>query len=177
MIVVRSSWLAACMVILLVVGTLASLLRLSDAKAAAVDARANLDRITSLARQIEVLRRSADRAAVRGEQKDESSKNWIEYAQSAQILERQISKIDPLPLKKLGNTDYSREDVSIQIKGITAKQLIQFLLKCESVDVGYHSSSVHLSSVPSAAVERDLWNADLVLTRMLFTATNPTPGR
>lgn len=177
MIATRSTWLAACGVTLLVVGTMASLLRLGDAKAAAADARANLDRIAALARRIELLRKSENRAAVQGEQKVESSKSWIEYAQGAQISERQISKIERLPLKEVGNTDYSRDDVFIQIKGISAKQLVQFLLKCESVDVGYQSSSVHLSRVPAAPGERDLWNADLVLTRMLFTATNPTPGR
>lgn len=173
----HSSWLAACLVTLLVALTLASVLHLSDAKAAANDAHANLARVTALASRIQELRKSENRAVVHGEQQIESSKNWVERAQAAQIPEHQISKIDPLPPKKIGNTDYSRDDVFIELKGVTAHQLLEFLLKCEAGEDGYQSSSVHLSRVPNAPSDRDLWNADLVLTRMLFTATNPTPGR
>lgn len=173
----REGWLLAGLVIALAVITVASVLRLNEAKAGALDAHDNLARITALANRIYTLRKSQNRAMVQGEQKVESSKNWIQYAQSVQIAERQIVKIERLPLKRIEKTEYSRDDVFMEINAVTATQLVAFLLKCEDAQIGYQATSVHLSRPGNAPAAQDLWNADLLLTRMLYTATNPTPGR
>ena len=170
-------WLLPVTVIVLTALTVGSVLRLSDAKAGALDARENLARVAALANRIEALRKSQNRALVQGEQKIESSKNWIQYAQAVQITERQITKIERLPLKKVGNTEYSRDDVFMQISSVSPTQLVAFLLKCEDAQVGYQATSVHLSRGTKPAGDKEVWNADLLLTRILYTATNPTPGR
>ncbi len=160
---------------LAVIACVSGVLRLLEAHAAAGDAATNLARLDLLRTAILSLRKMEDRAQVQEKSKGESTKALIGYARNASIKETQITEIERIPLQKLDNSSYQRDDVFIRFKDVNAETLISFLVNCSDPVAGYAPVSVHLRAQPrSEQVKHDVWTAELVLTRVLFAAKNPT---
>jgi len=173
----KATWVFGACIGVLLVACGVSALRLVEARAAAQDAQENLGRIEDLAERVEELRKLQDRALVQGQQQIESSQTWIEQARTAGIGEQQITEINRLPLQKLKSSNYSRRDVVLRIGGVTAEQIARFLLRCDETAIGYHATSIHMRKVQGNTEPIDRWSAELILTRLLYTATNQTPGK
>ncbi len=158
-----------------VVACVSGALRLIEAHAAAGDAATNLARLDSLKTAIHSLRKMEDRAQVHAQSKGDSTKALIGFARNASINEKQIIEIEHLPLQKMGNSSYQRDDVFLRIKDINADALITFLVNCNEPTAGYSPVSVQLRAQPTnGQASIDMWSAELVLTRVLFAAKNPT---
>ena len=173
----RTTWIFGAVIGALCVVCAVSAMYLLEARASAWDAEANLARMTKLVERIEELRKLEDQAQMQGEQKIENSQAWIELARAVAINEQQISEISRLPLQKLKSANYSRDDVVLRVNSVSAEQVATFLVKCIEVTSGYQPTSVHLRKMPSNSQADERWSSELVLTRILYTATNQTPGK
>lgn len=171
----RSSWISAGLVIFLVVILVGSLLRLNDARAAALDAETNLLQMNGLVKRIETLRQNETRAMLQGEQRVEDSKTWIDCIRAAGIDERQINSINRLPIRRIDQTDYSRDDVLIKVVDITSEQVVNILLKCEDASMAYKTVSAVLARSPTQTATQDKWNLDILLTRLLYSTSDKKP--
>ncbi|MEZ6137062.1 MAG: hypothetical protein R3C53_19380 [Pirellulaceae bacterium] len=151
-------------------------LHLVESAAAARDAAENLARIEAYEAQILVLRNLDSNAHLVGEQPTEATGAWVELAKSAGISEKQLIEINRLPLSKIEKTAYSRDDVFIRLDAVTAEQVVKFCLLCSNASFSYSPLSVQFSATRASVAEGKLetWNTTLVLTRILYTATNET---
>ena len=158
-----------------VVACVSGAMRLMEAHAAAGDAASNLDRLDLLKTAIMSLRSMEDRAQLQEKSKVDSNKAILNIARNSAIKETQIIEIERLPLQKLGESGYQRDDVSIRIKDVTAVALMSFLVSCSTPKSGYSPVSVLLRAQPTSdRSSQDVWVADLILTRVLFAAKNPS---
>ncbi len=150
-----------------------STLDLLEAGAAAQDPTRNLHAMEEIASDIEQLRELVASAHLAGEQPTETTQTWVDLAAEAKIGSEQVVEVNRLEPMPIPDTSYSRDDVFLKIRRVAMSELVAFLLLCRDRESGYTPASVHLVSVASPQenppIER--WDASLVLTRVLFTAT------
>jgi hypothetical protein len=147
-------------------------LHLAGAKASAQDAAANATQMRAYETQILQLRSLDSNVHLLGEQPVETTSSWVNFAKTAGIAERQLAEINRLSLQKIEKTSYSRDDVFIRLNAVTVEQVVSFCLQCSDASVGYSPLSVHLSAGRGGKGEPETWIATLILTRILYTATN-----
>ncbi len=146
--------------------------RLGEARAAADDAANNLLRMQRLVQEIETLRKLDNNAHSQGEQAVESSQAFSKYAEAAGIASKSIADIERHPIKQFDGTSYRRDDVGIRLEGVSAEQIVRFLIQCGDASVGYSADSVLMREFSSNTGGEERWTANLILTRILYVATN-----
>jgi hypothetical protein len=142
-----------------------------EAKAAAASAKANTLRMSSLQKSILQLRAVDERAPFVGERDVENSEAFISYAKEAGISEGQITSFERQPLKQMKNKNYMRDDIFLKLSNASIYKVTQLLCRCSKSDVGYSPTSVHLRAELDKLGNQEVWAAELLLTRVLFTAT------
>lgn len=168
------SWLVAISVAVGFVGGVLGWLQLVQSHAAAQDARANLHRMEELRERVIQLRTLDSQALAIGEQPIESTGAWVNYGRSANIPETKFAEINRLPMSKIEKTPYSRDDVFLRLTDVTAEQVVKFATTCSDASIGYSVVSVHFIPAGAQNSDSEAWNVSLVLTRILYTATNDT---
>lgn len=153
------------------------LLDLIAATHSAADAFRNEQAMRSLAQEIAELRSFDSSAQLVGEQPNETTQTWVKLASESSIRSEQIVEVNRLPLAAIPDTSYSRDDVFLKIRGVPLQALVDFLIRCRDRESGYTPASVHVigNSIASRGVaseQAETWDASLVLTRILYTATS-----
>ena len=160
-----------------------SVLRLSEAHAS-LEASTRNDRFCErLASDIQQLRRMGSIAEEKQTASDLGNSRLVRLATECGMAENQVTSIRRLLPLAIDGTDYQRQDVSIELQSVTMQQLVTMAIKAEDLRGSAKVTSMNLTSVrptSRAAVlnSRDesgeLWNAELILTRLVFVARSAT---
>jgi hypothetical protein len=155
----------------LVVALAASGWRYQRQKQAALEAQGNLAACQQLAARILELRHQPTLAVSQSRSSGEIDRQ-IEAAAAAVGLEgRQIVRIEPQPLRRLGQTAYEEQPTRVELSRVTLPQLVGLVDRLTSPETGldvHHLTlrTPHQESTESAAGEA--WGAELTLTYLLF---------
>jgi hypothetical protein len=155
-----------------VCGGVIALLNLQEAREAYVDSQRNLQKMQAMVDEIEFLRAQANTAQLLGEQPKQTIKPWTDRA--SRIGAAQPSSFSGSPLQPIAKSDYSQESVSLALEDVTLKQAIQFLTDSNDSS-GYIPTVVDLRASaikPSSPSDEERWTANLILTRLIYTAIN-----
>jgi len=99
--------------------------------------------------------------------------------QQAGIEEQSIDLVDPRNPERLKDSGYLLRPVAIALRGLTLKQVAQFSLGLSEPATGLWVSQLRLvphrrDADPTLA---ELWNAEIVLTQLVFSPIVRTPSR
>lgn len=158
-----------------VCGGVVALLNWSDAREAYVDSQRNLNHMQAMVEDIQRLRVQASTAQLVGEQPKQTIKPWVERALRVGVA--QPSNFVGSPLQPIPNSNYSQESVALALQDVTLLQAVQFLADTQD-NSGYVPTVIDLraSTVkPNSSSKDERWTANLVLTRLIYTAINQ-PG-
>ncbi len=177
------AWMIACETCLfsfLVV----SLLQLSDAKAAFNDSFRNAKYCDQLRSDIATLRSMSSVADERQSGEELTNSQIIRVAADCGMAENQVTSIQRMAPLKMDGTDYQREDIAIDFRSASMQELIQFGLEMERLRGTSKLTQIILRHQPTAGRRSDAvvttpeaterWNAELILTQLVFVATRTT---
>lgn len=154
------------------IATLYSLAHLSNAANTYTEATENLQRMRKLAGEIRHLQQLSRTAYVEGEQPKQAIQPWLDCAKSVGI-DKQLSDFSGSRLIPISNTDYSQEQVFIRLDRVSCDQVFRFLSNAAQQQKEYVPVSMELQSLPKSSKEaQEIWTANLILTRLVFTAMN-----
>ena len=138
------------------------------------DAVRSLARIESMSEEIAFLRGQSSTAQLMGEQSKQEIKPWVERA--SQVGASQPSNFMVSPLRKIAKSDYSQEDVAITLQDVSMRQVVGYLTRPnESTEYTPTIIDLKFSAKGTKSVTDERWVANLVLTRLIYTAIN-RPG-
>jgi len=167
----QSGWLiVACY------GGLAALLaasgfRLVHNRSAAYAAQKNLEDCRQLAAQIDVLKGAPAQASLEQRTQKDLSRKIEQTAQIAEIPASAIISISPQAGRRLGTSALSALPTNLQVRDVSLKQLVRFLVELSADDSGLQATSLRLTAPrtvpPKEAEER--WSAEMVLTYLVFS--------
>lgn len=167
----------------LLIAIVISVLWLQEAKASFQDTWRNQVLCSQLSEEILDLRNLQSVAQDKDVDEDLSNRKLIDLATTFSISENQLQSIQRLIPTKIENTDYSRQDISVTLKSIALPKLLELALALEEQHPSTKITSIRLSSSRQArfrneavpAGSEEVWNADLVLTQLVFAATRTVP--
>lgn len=162
----------------LVATILVAFLRLGEAKAAYLDSSKNQRDCRSLKMEITKLRRLTSVAEETQPAASIANSQIIRLASDCGMTENQVSSIQRLSPVSVEDTDYERQDVAINIRAATMPQILQLALNAEAQRVSAKVTQMSLShqrNTPGVnqmdIVQAERWNAELILTQLVFVAT------
>jgi len=149
-----------------------SYLRLASSRRVAQAAAEDLDRCRQLGLQIERLSRAPTEAWLEGQTRQEKLILHIQQAaQTTEIAESSLVRIDPQPSRRIGETDYLDGPTLLQLRNVSLEQLARLLKEIIADQSGLFIESIRLSaprSVPSSEGD-ERWTAEVVLTQLVFS--------
>lgn len=168
----KSSLLIALALVVLLFGPWYAWLELMRSSSAMQDAHENLSRLQALKGEIAELRSQDLRAHEKVAVAEESSTAWLLLGQQAGISDAQFTAINRSTPQRIEKTDYSRDDLIIQLSGVSLEQLVKFALLCEQSEAGYKATVAQMKPVGDTQASPELVNSTLTLTRVLYNAKN-----
>lgn len=153
-----------------------SLLQWDEAKLAYEDSYRNRLACVELSEEIRSLRNLSTVAEESDIDLDMGNSPLVKLARANGITENQISSIQRYEPEVVEGSDYQREDVSIQVREASMAQLLRF---AEQAEASNESTRVTSFALTHARTRRDrggvdktpeMWNAQLILTRLTFIA-------
>lgn len=167
-------WL--CVQACLLCGLLVSFLEWRESGAACQDTLKNHQIGQRLTTEILAMR---DLKTVANDQEvaDMPNSRVVDIARRSGIGSRNVVAIERLEPIDIEGSDYRQRDTSIELREVTMEQVVKLMLSIESqVGVGKVTSanfSQRSGRRPaSAAGSTELWNTQLILTQLDFTATS-----
>ncbi|WP_218933570.1 hypothetical protein [Rubripirellula lacrimiformis] len=155
-----------------------------DAEAAFNDSTNNELKCNRLTSDIAVLREMSSVADDRQSGTELTNSQIVRMAADCGMAENQVTSIQRMDPMKIEETDYQREDIAIDFRSVTMQELIQFGLTAELARGASKVTQIRLNhqpALPSAAKAslagtkaRETWNANLILTQLVFAATRTT---
>lgn len=145
---------------------------LSRAKTAYFNATKSHNKIEAIASEIRQLKKLAVTAYVDGEQPKQAIQPWLDCAERAAISGR-LADFSGSRLVQIPNTDFSQEQVFVRLERVTARDVFRFLSVTGEFQEEYVPVSVELQAFPNSTTQAgEFWTANLILTRLVFTAIN-----
>lgn len=169
-------WISMVEAVLLASIMLAAL-RFSESKASLNDAAFNVQRGSQLASQIESLRKLSSVASESVEPEELSNQRLVDVARGCGISEKQMRSINRLTPSKIENTDYQRQDISIELNRVSMEQIVKLTLAAEQFPGKLSATSLNLTHAGSTSQNRrgpaneEQWNAQMILTQLVYIAT------
>lgn len=158
-------------------------LQLSESQSAFEDAVANERHSRQLKEDILQLR-SMESVADESKWTEElSNSRIIQIAAESGMREDQVASIQRLTPIQIEKTDYQQDDIAIEFRSATMQELILFGLKVEGLEDASKVTRISLRDASTNAnsrrtrgdsgerTEPERWNAELILTQIVFTAT------
>ena len=108
---------------------------------------------------------------------DSAEDNFVapirEYLRDCGIEEHQIASIGFRGRTPIRKTAFERLDSNLTLTSVTMDRLLQFINDFEKANSESVCSSIDLTALPTLmAADRDQWNVDLVLTRLVLAGSN-----
>ncbi|QDV42566.1 hypothetical protein Enr13x_24140 [Stieleria neptunia] len=160
-----------------------SVIRWSEARAALRDNQRNEALCKQLAAEIRGLRQLGSVAKERVPEKDFGNATILELAATCRIGEGQVRSIQRIPSAPVPDTDYQQQGISIHLSRVTFFQVSKFALELEKLHGNPKTTIVSLMAVGDRRGTREaertratleLWNAELILTQLVYDATSKT---
>lgn len=154
----------------LAIGNVLAFAEFHAGQASARAAAENLGECKRVADEIETLRQRPATSTLETQSVSELSKRMEEAMKFAQLPAACLIRVDPQAARRVANTEFKQQSTSLELRGVTLKQLIQFLHKLESSQAGLQTSSLHLAAPqrPAADTSAETWTAQVVLTSFIF---------
>lgn len=173
------AWLAAAQATLIVLMIL-SALQLGDAQSSLEDSARNKKLAVKLASQVKQLR--AMKSVANDDEKQVRVDNLqvVELAKMCGVSELQIASIQRLGVEHVENTEYERHDTSLRFRTVTMRQLLQMGLVIERERTFAKVTAIYLTNgrqAPQDDSSEDLWDAELILTQLLYVARSSADKR
>ncbi len=163
--------------VLLVVLIVVACYRIGEAKSAFTDTVANQRLCQKLAADIGTLRKMSEIAQETEPQLSFGNADLVRLADQCGMSESQLGSIQRLAPLAVEGTDYQRQDIALELRGVTMEQVLRLSLKLEE-----SHSSTKVTSLQIAAARRssslttsdgaEIWNTQLILTQLLYVARN-----
>ncbi len=135
------------------------------------DAVRNLTRMESMSEEILLLREQSNTAQLIGEQSKQEIRPWVERA--SQVGASQPSNFLVSPLRNIAKSEYSQEDVAISLQEVSLSQVVGYLtLQNDSTEYTPTIIDLKIAGKDTKSVDEERWAANLVLTRLIYTAIN-----
>lgn len=162
--------LSALIISLIILGTL----RLVETRTSYQDAHDRLAECQAMVAAIRELRESESVAVGSNEVELNSNEPLHTVVKQAGVLPSQIQSTEWLDAANIeGSNDYQRLDVHLAITGVSMEQVCQLVYLLESPPSDWVCTSASLVPTVAGPTEEgkpELWNIDLGLTRLVFTA-------
>ncbi|NQU23851.1 MAG: hypothetical protein HQ567_21425 [Candidatus Nealsonbacteria bacterium] len=155
-----------------------SYFRLVSGHRVAQVAAENLDRCRRLADQIDGLCETPMQAWLESQAPQEKLTLHVQQAaQTAQIDESSLIRIDPQPGHRVGETDYLSEPTLLQMRSVSLRQLVGFLKEVTAGQAALQVESICLSAPRSVASSEkaETWTAEVTLTQLVFSPKSAAP--
>jgi hypothetical protein len=167
----RQTVLLCAIACLWICGGLIAFLNLREAREAYIDTHTNLEQMQGMVIEIKQLRVQASTAQLIGEQPKQTIQPWVERASRVGIA--QPSNFVGSPLQPIAKSEYSQESVTLTLPDVTLQQTIKFLTELnDSSEYVPTVVDLRASSTSSSTALDERWTANLVLTRLIYTAIN-----
>lgn len=160
----------------LLIALLLAWLWLSEAQASHRDTLENTNRCVQLSDRIETLRGMESVAKLDRNTQSLDNSALVAVAKRSGMHEGQVVSIRRLPPQKLGESDYQRRDVAIELQNVILADLIRFVLELENDGLSRKATSVVLakSRTRGAAIDAGMpdetWTCELILTQLEYVA-------
>ena len=160
---------------LLLAFTLASFVRCRESYLSCRDAARNLDRCRELADAIMRLRDRPQAASLPGgsESVEDFASRVEKAAIRAKIPRQAILRVDPQPLRRIGETPYQERVVFLELHAVTVKQVVTLLAALQGESNLFHVRNLRLTAPggpDNTLPER--WHAEITLTNLVFAPIN-----
>lgn len=148
----------------LLVAAVLSYLWLSDGRASAIAAAADLRAARQLAGKIEASRGRPSAAGAEGPE-NELRRQIAAAAQFADIPAASLGSIEARPPRRLGDSAYQERPTQVALNGVTLRQVIQF---CHVLsEGGLRVVEIRLSAVPQKE-KGERWAANATLSYLVY---------
>ena len=148
-------------------------LRLNSAKVAAVQAADDLRICEQLANQIAEVSATPKKALEEQRSIDDLSSRIEQAAKASELAAGTVARILPQADRRIADTAYVAQPTRVECRNIGLKDLVFFIGELLSSDKAFHATTIRLS-LPQVAssTESEAWNAELVLTHVLYSPTS-----
>lgn len=173
----KREWLCMLLAAALVAALVLAALELSSSRASALAAVENLAECQELAGEIAKLRTRPSQITLQAQSGTELARQIEAAAQGAQIPSNSLVRIDPQTARRVGDSPYKEQATNLELRGVTLKQLTQFLQKL-SDNEGLRARSLQLigpRQETAAPTDAETWLVEVTLTSMIFAPKNTSP--
>ncbi len=120
-------------------------------------------------RMIEQIKVLSQRPTLAGEKErhDNETYGLIESTVKSAGVDAKVRRIASEKPRRLGDSAYKEQPTQVSLPPITLKQLVALGLDLSSPEVGLNLETIRLSA-PRDADTGDLWNAEVVLTYLIY---------
>lgn len=156
----------ALLVLLIVSGS-----RLVRCRKAAAAAAANLADCSQLVRRIEKLQSTPTQASFERRSLQDFALKIQQAAQIAKAPDSAIIRIDPQPSRRVDETPYLQQGVSVSIRQVPLEGLTTFLCEVAASESDLQASSIRLTAprTPPKEGQAETWSAEVTLTHLVFS--------
>ncbi len=163
----RMKILLGMMAGLLALAALWSYQQMEARKLSAQQAQADLVDCRSLAGKIRQSRAVPCLATSKEPAASESIAQIEQAVRSAGIAPNSLDRITPEMPRRVGDTAYKEKPTQVQLRKVSLRQVAALAYNLRIADVALNTGSVRLSA-PRDDDTTDLWNAELVLTYLIY---------
>ncbi len=160
--------LAMALVVLIVVAAL----RTQRAYLGIESASENLLRVQELASAIGKLRRTPTQAALASTPTGEIARKLQLAAEKATIPLAQLSRIDPRPIRRMGDSAYLAQETRVELRNVTLAQLVTWLqeITAQANDLTATGLRLVAPREPNPASDAsETWSVEVTLTQLVFS--------
>ena len=148
--------------------------QMQASRAAAQLAAENLGQCQALAQKIAALQHGPSRATLKAKSSTELAKRLEQAARAAKVASDRITRINPQPARRVGETVYKEQQTRVELRGVTLRQLVTFLDAVTGEATGLHVAGLRISAPrqegASTQKNAETWIAEVTLTEFVFTA-------
>lgn len=136
----------------------------------AVTASNTLELCRNLAHEINSLRNRPLFAALNVRSESELARRIDERKKKLGLPERSISRIQPQSPQRIGETEYKRQTTSLELQGVTLRDLTLLLTSLVKDDPELQITSLRLIAPRnSKEASAELWRVEVTLTYLIFS--------
>lgn len=123
-----------------------------------------------LAQEIKRLGKSPQKASLEARSSTQLTKLVEESARSAQLSPQSVVAIDPQPARRMGETGYREQLTHVELREMTLRQLVTFLLALSDEGSGIEVASLRLRAPrdEKTVENNETWAAEVTLTQVVF---------
>ena len=163
----RQTILAACLLVLLAGSSFWGYAAMAAGRRRALHSSAQLAECRRLADRIDTLQNVPDRDAEPAQLVRKTTRRIEAAAKAAGIPADRLVGITPGPMQRLGDTVYKEKPTQVLLRQVTLRKLVGMIHSLLDAEQHLSPQSIRLSAA-SADDCGDLWNAEVVLTYLIY---------